>query len=511
MSNKKTTKLDELSTLASTDLIIGIDDVSGTPTTTKVEIDTLDDYLSASEKTLTNKTLTSPKINEDVAVTSTASELNILDGVTADKDEINILDGVTATATEINVLDDIPETLTSTELGYVDGVTSAIQTQMNLKAPLASPTLTGTVVLPNSQIITTAVLNTSFSGTAKATGAEINTGTEDAKIVTPKAIADSYIGDNNNNSMYRQAIINGNFDVWQRGTSFDASTAYKPDRWRTTNSGAVPTGTVTRQAFTVGQTVVPNNPNYFYRTTITDTTSVTNIGLRNRIEDVGNFSGMDVTVSFWAKSDSASGDSVGVYLAQNFGSGGSAEVETTEYSKDLTDSWQKFTQTISVASISGKTVGVGNFLSLEFRWPVDTFVIDIAQVQLCAGDVALPFQPKSYEDELRACQRSCRSYHSNNETLGTGWATSTTSATIFFPLGVPMRTAPTLTATASQWRLYDLAIGAIAVTVLTMSEASTKDFAVLIATTASGLTQYRPYTLLDDETHNRLLIFNAEL
>ena len=31
--------------------------------------------------------------------------------------------------------------------------------------------------------------------------------------------------------------------------------------------------------------------------------------------------------------------------------------------------------------------------------------IDIAQVQLCAGDVALPFMPKSFEEELRACQR----------------------------------------------------------------------------------------------------------
>jgi hypothetical protein len=34
-------------------------------------------------QTLTNKTLTSPKINEDVAVTSTATELNLLDGITA--------------------------------------------------------------------------------------------------------------------------------------------------------------------------------------------------------------------------------------------------------------------------------------------------------------------------------------------------------------------------------------------------------------------------------------------
>jgi hypothetical protein len=75
-------------------------------------------------------------------VTSTAAELNILDGVTATTAELNILAGVTSTATEINVLDGIPGTLTATELGYVDGVTSAIQTQMDTKATSASPTLT---------------------------------------------------------------------------------------------------------------------------------------------------------------------------------------------------------------------------------------------------------------------------------------------------------------------------------------------------------------------------------
>jgi len=55
-------------------------------------------------QTFTNKTLTSPKINEDVAVTATATELN-----------------------------------------YVDGVTSAIQTQLDAKAPINAPTFTGTV------------------------------------------------------------------------------------------------------------------------------------------------------------------------------------------------------------------------------------------------------------------------------------------------------------------------------------------------------------------------------
>jgi hypothetical protein len=76
----------------------------------------------ASTATLTNKTLTSPKVNEDVAVTSTATELNILDGVTATTAELNILDGVTSTAAELNILDGV--TSTAAELNILDGVTS---------------------------------------------------------------------------------------------------------------------------------------------------------------------------------------------------------------------------------------------------------------------------------------------------------------------------------------------------------------------------------------------------
>ena len=81
-------------------------------------------------QTLTNKTLTSPKINEDVFLTATSTELNVLDGITAATAELNILDGATLSVTELN---------------YVDGVTSSIQTQLNNKAPLADPTFTGTV------------------------------------------------------------------------------------------------------------------------------------------------------------------------------------------------------------------------------------------------------------------------------------------------------------------------------------------------------------------------------
>jgi hypothetical protein len=70
-------------------------------------------------QTLTNKTLTAPKVNEDVAVTSTATELNLLDGVsglvqadftklaavTSTATELNILDGATVVVGEVNALD----------------------------------------------------------------------------------------------------------------------------------------------------------------------------------------------------------------------------------------------------------------------------------------------------------------------------------------------------------------------------------------------------------------------
>lgn len=71
------------------------------------------------------------------AITATAAELNILDGVTATAAELNALDGITATVTELN---------------YTDGVTSAIQTQLDAKAPIASPTFTGTTTIPTADI-----------------------------------------------------------------------------------------------------------------------------------------------------------------------------------------------------------------------------------------------------------------------------------------------------------------------------------------------------------------------
>jgi microcystin-dependent protein len=81
---------------------------AGIVTIAGVEITT-----NSAVQTLTNKTLTSPKINENVVMSASSTELNILDGAT----------------------------LSTTELNYVDGVTSAIQTQLNANTPVGSMTM----------------------------------------------------------------------------------------------------------------------------------------------------------------------------------------------------------------------------------------------------------------------------------------------------------------------------------------------------------------------------------
>ena len=51
---------------------------------------------------------------------------------------------------DTTVIQAVVANVSNTEIGYLDGVTSAIQTQIDTKAPLASPTFTGTVTVPDN-------------------------------------------------------------------------------------------------------------------------------------------------------------------------------------------------------------------------------------------------------------------------------------------------------------------------------------------------------------------------
>jgi len=116
---------------------------------------------ASNTQTLSNKTLTSPKINEDVVLTTTATELNYVDGVTsAIQTQINDKAPI-ASPTFTGTVAGITKTMVG--LGNVDNtadaskpVSTAQQTALDLKSNIAGPTFTGTVTVPTLDVTTTA-------------------------------------------------------------------------------------------------------------------------------------------------------------------------------------------------------------------------------------------------------------------------------------------------------------------------------------------------------------------
>ncbi len=86
-------------------------------------------------------------------------------------------------------------TPTHTELNYVDGVTSAVQTQLDAKAPLASPTLTGDSTISGTLEVTgVTTLGTTTTPTM--------TGDDDSTNVATTAFVNGEIYDNKNTADY---------------------------------------------------------------------------------------------------------------------------------------------------------------------------------------------------------------------------------------------------------------------------------------------------------------------
>ena len=227
----------------------------------------------------------------------------------------------------------------------------------------------------------------------------------------------------------KNAIINGNFDVWQRGTSQTATGYGSADRWRSEVSGS--SQSVTQQTFTVGQTDVPYNPKYYYRNVVTTGGGASNyVTVSHRIEDVTNYSGETVTLSFYAKAD-ASKD-IAFEFTQNFGSGSTdSQLNTYIDTISLTSSWAKYTVTFIVPSVAGKDVQDSSWgrvlfwldAGSDFNARTNSLgnqsgTFEFAQVQLEAGSVATPFERRSYGEELALCRRYFETNYPVGSSLG---------------------------------------------------------------------------------------------
>jgi|TARA_B100001094_G_scaffold261165_1_gene261869 hypothetical protein len=209
--------------------------------------------------------------------------------------------------------------------------------------------------------------------------------------------------------MFRNKIINGGFDIWQRGTSFTISNStntYSTDRWRFLGSAF--TGTLTRENFSPGQTEVPNNPDYFAKWTVT-TNPAGNMAFGQYIENVRTLAGKTATLSLYLKSSSTiSADNLQIRYRQV--TGGTGGTNNAINIGEITTAWKKFTFQLNIPSLTGAGLGTPNvsYLALEILSPsahTSAFDLSIAQVQLEEGTAATPFEHRPIGVELSLCQR----------------------------------------------------------------------------------------------------------
>ena len=295
----------------------------------------------------------------------------------------------------------------------------------------------------------------------------------------------------------RNLIINGGMEVAQRGTSVTGQTAngyYTLDRWRQVASGA--TFDSSQQTLTLGQSDIPAQFRYFQRFNVTS--GGDNCGPQTRIEDVNRFDGTLVTLSFYAKGTNPSGGHITVVLDQIFGSGGSTTVSLSE-DVTLTSSWQRFTVTKTLGSLSGKTVGTSSYLGVKFNQPSDdnttnAWSIDFTGVQLEYGNVATPFEHRSYGEELALCQRYYfkHTVSQANDPFCVGMMESPrTSCFGDVKFAVPMRADPTALETTGTATDYEIRVAGASITcnvVPTFIRASIHSSLVKFAISSTELT-----------------------
>ena len=215
----------------------------------------------------------------------------------------------------------------------------------------------------------------------------------------------------------RNALINGNLDIWQRGTDFPISTTTATsimDMFRL-DRGNSATGTVTASQVDISTDIGwgKTQPQYGCRLLATGLTgSSVQTRFRNRVEGVETFSGQTVTVSFYIQNDGQELDTARTIVRQNFGTGGSPSGITTVFDTFTVPLGRSYHQTtLSVPSLDGKTIGTDGNDYLEVivyedgnvEFTESDVTIAAMQVEVGVAATALEYTPRA--ETLALCQR----------------------------------------------------------------------------------------------------------
>lgn len=304
----------------------------------------------------------------------------------------------------------------------------------------------------------------------------------------------------------KNALINGGFQIWQRGTS-SAGTAYLADRWYSAlisgtgtfaqESTVVPAGSIYSQKFTAGVVAQP--------------------AIYQAVETLNaiRYAGQTMTVSAKVAASTSVGFTVDVQYSTSTDNG----VTGTWTSITATSGGTATATSTTFVSISGVYAIPSTAKSLRVRlFTTSTIAIGVVvyfgQIQLEQGSTATAFQTASgtIGGELALCQRYYVRYGGSEiyemvSELGMAYATTNCANEISVPT---MRVRPTSIA-YSNLELVIPNSSTYAVSAITLSGSESGRNKVLVSTTSTGLTANRTYFLRSANSTSGYIAFDAEL
>ena len=307
---------------------------------------------------------------------------------------------------------------------------------------------------------------------------------------------------------FRNVLINGGFDVWQRGTSgfTITSSVYTSDRWKC----QIPTsGSVTQET-----SDIPIGFRYAWKYASTGSNSFMQAGQQIEFSNCYQTQNKQIIISFYGKALNTNSGSTALTVRTRTIAGvdGTCIFSGTnsDSSITLTTSWVRYQVTRTLPLSFGS-------LSLEFALGshVSGDGILITGVQLEQNLQPTPFEQRPIGVELALCQRYYYRTDTGNgnalfRSIGKGFAYSTTAIQGFVSFPTRLRIAPTAIEAYGSIRILDY-INVFTIFVVSLDAArTTTDLGVFTCTT-SGMTAFRPYDIESNNSLTSALAWSAEL
>lgn len=270
-------------------------------------------------------------------------------------------------------------------------------------------------------------------------------------VFDPTQTPAAYVGSQN----IINIIINGGFEVWQRGTTFNNAVngAFTADRWKHDHSAGVFTVNITQE------TTIKDSGNASLKMDVSSVTSGTQCTVYQYVENVKQLSGRTLTVTARVRTNVANkirlelSDAASASYSAYHSGGGTFE-------------------TLTVTRAMGTTTGLGD-IHAGCGFNSDTVVASTTYIDsfmMVIGSVSTPYAPEDSEIELARCQR----YYEKSYDVATAPGTVTTTDESYTPsvqsiggnyvgnvaFKVTKRAAPTITfynastGSSGSWRAY---------------------------------------------------------